>query len=314
MAVHTLKAVARTQGATAAVKDGSIAPDGIAFEFEEISPLPKAFRRMVRELAFDVCEMAFTTYLCAREHGKPFTALPVFLVRDFHHGAVVRRPDGPVHRPADLEGQRVAVNRGYTVTTGVWDRGILAEEHGVDLARVTWVTTGADHVAEYEPPGNVVAADEGVGPTDLLAAGEVAAAVGLKADDTGLVPVIDDPDAAALAALRRDGLYPINHLVVVRDDLLAAQPGLATALFRTFAEAKRGYVDQLRSGALGEPTAADRVLQRAMTVLDDPLPYGIEPNRAMIDKLLDYAVDQHILDRRPEVAELFVPETHDLVA
>jgi 4,5-dihydroxyphthalate decarboxylase len=314
MAVHTLKAVARTQGAIAAVKDGSVAPDDVAFEFEEVSPLPKAFRRMVRELAFDVCEMAFTTYLCAKEHGKPFTALPVFLVRDFHHGAVVRRSDGPVRHPKDLEGQRVAVNRGYTVTTGVWARGILADEHGIDLSRVTWVTTGADHVAEYEPPPNVVAADEGASPADLLAAGDVAAAVGIRADAADLVPVIDDPDEAALAALRREGLYPINHLVVVRDDLLGAHPGLAAGVFRAFAEAKRGYVERLRSGAVGEPTAGDRLLERVMTVLDDPLPYGIEPNRAMIDKLLDYAVDQQILRRRPAVAELFAPGTHELVA
>ena len=127
-----LRTVTRTQGNNAALKDGTVTPQGFAFEFEEVDPLIRAFRRMVRELEYDVCELAITTYLCAKEHGKPFTALPVFLVRGFHHGAILANTK-LVRGPMDLEGQRVGVNRGYTVTTGVWARGILAEEYGVDL-------------------------------------------------------------------------------------------------------------------------------------------------------------------------------------
>src|SRR5438552_8663388 len=125
-----LRTVTRTQGNNAALKDGTVTPQGFAFEFEEVDPLIRAFRRMVRELEYDVCELAITTYLCAKEHGKPFTALPVFLVRGFHHGATVAPPGVA---PKDLEGRRIGVSRGYTVTTGVWARGILAQEHGVDL-------------------------------------------------------------------------------------------------------------------------------------------------------------------------------------
>src|ERR671938_156708 len=101
---------------------------------------------MVREEKYDVTEMAFTTYLVAKEHGARFTALPIFLVRDFHHGAIVAREPGD---PKRLEGRRVGVNRGYTVTTGVWARGVLASEYGVDLERVTWVPSGDEHVTEY---------------------------------------------------------------------------------------------------------------------------------------------------------------------
>src|SRR5919206_398805 len=147
-----LTTVTRTSPLNEALKDGRVEPQGYAFRFEEVSPVTKAFRIMCRELAYDVCEMAATTYLVAREHGKPFTALPIFLTRGFHHRAVLAREPGD---PRSLEGERVGVNRGYTVTTGVWARGILATRYGVDLDSITWVRSDVEHVAEYEPPPNV---------------------------------------------------------------------------------------------------------------------------------------------------------------
>ena len=220
----TLTAVTRTQGATSALKDGTVKPAGFALEFEEVPVLIRAFRAMARSLAFDVSEMAFTTYLVAKAHGKPFTALPVFLVRGFHHGAVLRSAKADGMAPADLQGRRAGVNRGYTVTTGVWARGILADEYGVDLSRVTWVLSGDEHVAEYQPPPNVVPAAPGEDVPAMVASGELAAGIGIPADHPGLVPLIPDAAEAGYRALRDRGLYPINHVVVVRDDLLAAHP------------------------------------------------------------------------------------------
>jgi 4,5-dihydroxyphthalate decarboxylase len=314
MADITLRTVTRTQGATRALKDGSAGGQGFAFEFEEVPVLVDAFRRMVRGLEFDVSEMAFTTYLCAKAHGKPFTALPVFLVRGFHHGAIVRGgTTGAARVPRDLEGAAVGVNRGYTVTTGVWARGILADEHGVDLSRVTWVLSGDEHVAEYRPPANVVPMAEGGDLADMVAAGELAAGIGLARRED-LVPLIPDAGEAALDALRR-GFYPINHLVVVRDDVLAAHPGLAADVFGAFADAKRRYVDRLRAGAIAEPEPADQMYQRVMDITgEDPLPYGIAPNRAMIERLIRYAVSQQILDRPLAVESLFAESTHGLSA
>ena len=137
---RVLTTLTRTQGANLALKDGTVTPAGFSLKFEEIPVLVKGFRRMVRSLEFDVSEMALTTYLTAREHGVAFTALPVFLVRGFHHGAIRYNTRSGIRGPNDLEGRRVGVNRGYTVTTGVWARGILATEYGVDLGRVTWVS------------------------------------------------------------------------------------------------------------------------------------------------------------------------------
>jgi len=152
---RVLTTLTRTQGANLALKDGTVTPAGFSLKFEEIPVLVKGFRRMVRSLEFDVSEMALTTYLTAREHGVAFTALPVFLVRGFHHGAIRYNTRSGIRGPNDLEGRRVGVNRGYTVTTGVWARGILATEYGVDLGRVTWVLSGDEHVQSYMPPANV---------------------------------------------------------------------------------------------------------------------------------------------------------------
>ena len=308
-----LKTVTRTQGNNAALKDGTVVPHGFSFEFEEVPVLIHAFRRMVRELEFDVCEMAITTYLCAKAFGKRFTALPVFLVRGFHHGAIVVDTKSGIREPKDLEGRRVGVNRGYTVTTGVWARGILARDYGVDLDRVTWVLSGDEHVAEYRPPVNVVAMDPGGDLGSMLASGELAAAIGIETDDPDVVPLIPDPAEAGFGALERRGLYPINHLVVVKDELLETNPELAPAVFQAFAEAKNRYVDRLRAGAIEAPTATDRMYARVLEITgSDPLPYGVEPNRAVIEELLDHAVSQRILERRPDVDSLFAESTVEL--
>ncbi|MGH3366548.1 MAG: hypothetical protein ACRDOY_05040 [Nocardioidaceae bacterium] len=315
MTAPLLSTVTRTQGSNRALKDRTVTPEGFGLDFVEVRVLVDAFRRMVRGLEFDVSEMAFTTYLCARSHGKRFTALPVFLVRGFHHGAVVRSARAGITHPKELEGRRVGVNRGYTVTTGVWARAVLQREYGVDLDQITWVLSGDEHVAEYQPPRNVVPMPSGATLDGMLLDGELAAVVGAQIDHPDVVPLLPDPTAAAFDALRSRDWYPINHLVVVRDDLLAAHPQLAPALFEAFAEAKDRYVQRLRAGAIEQPTPTDEMYRQVMEVTgQDPLPYGIEPNRAMIEELLDQAVQQRILAAPPPVEPLFAPGTQHLVA
>jgi 4,5-dihydroxyphthalate decarboxylase len=310
-----LKTVTRTQGNNRALKDGRVTPGGVDFDFEEVPVLVDAFRRMVRGTEFDVCEMAITTYLCAKAYGKPFTALPIFLVRGFHHGAISTHTAAGLLSPRDLEGRRVGVSRGYTVTTGVWARGILAAEYGVDLDKVTWVLSGDEHVAEYCPPANVVSAPDGTTQDGLLASGDLAAAIGADSADPAVTPLIPNATEAGFDALRRRGHYPINHLVVVRDDLLAAQPDLAVAIFDAFATAKHRYVADLRADAVESPTKVDLMHREVMRITgDDPLPYGIGPNRAVIEELVEHAVSQHILTDRPVIENLFAAATRDVVA
>lgn len=310
-----LTIVTRTQGANRALKDGRVRPETVELDFVEVPVLVDAFRRMVRQLEFDVCEMAVTTYLCARSFGAAFTALPVFLWRGLHHGAIQTHPAAGVSAPGDLEGRRVGVNRGYTVTTGVWARGILADEHGVDLERVTWVLSGDEHVAQYRPPANVVPAPEGQSLAELLAAGDLAAVIGADIASPEVTPLITDPERAAMDALARRGFYPINHLVVVRDDVLHTTPGVAADLFDAFAEAKRLYVDELGRADEGSLTGSDRLNRAIMGVVGgDPLPYGLAPNRDMLEKLLDYAIAQRILTERPPLESLFAEGTGALSA
>jgi 4,5-dihydroxyphthalate decarboxylase len=313
MAALRLRAVSRTQGNNQALKTGAVTPEGYELAFEEVSPLVHEFRRMVRESAYDVCEMAFTTYLAAKAAGKPFTALPVFLVRGLHHGAIVCPAGSALRGPAELEGSRVGVNRGYTVTTGVWARAILAAEHGLDLERVTWVRSGDEHVAEWRPPANVVQLEAGGDLGDAVAAGDLAAAVGITANRADLRPALPAAGDAGIAALRDRGFYPINHLVVVRDDLLTEHPDLAPALFDAFAAAKNRYVDRLAAGAIDDPTPTDQLYRQVMDVTgSSPLPYGIAPNRTMIDALIGHAVAQHVLDQPPAIEDLFAAGTHEL--
>ena len=312
MSQPELTTVTRLQGNNAALKNGSVTLQGVTLRFEEISVLVHAFRRMVRELEFDVCEMALTTYLCAREHGVKFTALPVFLVRAFHHGAILHNANIPVLDPKDLEGKRVGVNRGYTVTTGVWARSILQEEYGVDLSKVTWVLSGDEHVEAYRPPPNVVSIAEGETIEEQLDSGKLAAAINIKADNPKFETLVKDPTEAGLAAYQVRGHYPINHLIAVRDDVLEAHPGLAVVLFDAFVESKNLYLNKLRNGALENPDAMDTLYMRILELGGDPLPYGIEPNRSVLEKLIGHALTQKILTRPVEVESLFAPATRAL--
>ena len=298
-----LKTALVTRGHTKALKDGTVKPRSFDFEFEEVPTIINAFRRMVRGLEFDISEMAITTYLCARAYGKAFTAIPVFPMRAFHHGAILHNVKAGIRNPKDLEGQRVGVNRGYTVTTGVWARSILQHQYGVDLNRITWVLSGDEHVAEYQPPANVVPIAKGKKMEDMLITGEIPAAIGVQVDSPDVKPLIENAREAGFDALRQRGLYPINHTVVVSNDVLAAHPGVASDAFTAFSDAKRLYIARLEAGVT--ENADDEFFKRVMDVIGDPLPYGIEPNRRMLEAIIGHAVEQGIIPRRVLVEDIF---------
>src|SRR5258708_468122 len=314
MADLKLKTVTRTQGNNEALKDGRVRPRGFEFDFVEVDPLIDAFRRMVRAREFDLYEMASTTYITARAHGKRIAGLPIFLMRAFHHGAVKYNVKSGITTPKDLEGRKVGVNRGYNVTTGLWARSVLQHQYGVDLDRITWVLSGDEHVAEFRPPANVVPIEKGRKMADMVASGELAAAIGVESDHPDVKPLIADAKATALEALRDHGHYPINHLMVVKDDVLEAHPELGPDLFEAFSAAKRLYVERLKTGKIEKPTAADELHKRVMQITGrDPLPYGIGPNRGALEELIASAREQKIITRPTTIEELFPGNTHSLV-
>jgi 4,5-dihydroxyphthalate decarboxylase len=314
MAAGVLKIAFRPLGHTVPLKDGSIKPQGFEISYVDVPVLIQAFRRMVRDLEFDVCELAFTTYICAKAYGKAFTAIPVFPARMFHHGAILYNTGAGIRTPKDLEGNLVGVHRGYTVTTGVWARSILQHEYGVDLGKITWLLSGDEHVEEFRPPANVVPVEQGRKLEDLLISGEIPAAVNVDVDHPDVKCLIPNAKEAGFEALRARGHYPINHTVVVKDELLKAHPTLAVDLFHAFVEAKRAYVERLQNDQIAQPSKTDEMYKRVMEITGrDPLPYGVGPNRKMIEAVIQYAQEQNILRRPLTMEELFAPGTLDLV-
>lgn len=313
-----LKIAIATYGHTAAFKNGSIPAGGIRTDFIEVTPIIAAFRRMVRDLEFDVCEMASATYMIAREAGLPVRALPVFTYRRFHHSGFVCRPDAGIRTPRDLEGKRVGV-RAWSVTTGIWTRGILQNEHGVDLSKITWVVDDEEHVQSLQLPPNVVKAPAGRSLSDLMAGGELHAAF---TDNAGLgrsgppqagwlgakLPesyVELFPDAARLEAewFRKTGIYPVHSLIVIKDALLERHPWIAKNLFDALLQAKEHYLRQLQTG---EPVSdRDDHYRKLAAVVGDPLPYGVGNNRLAIEALIRYSHQQGLLRKPESVEELF---------
>ena len=295
----------------AALKEGRVKPEGIDLEFVQVVPQIAAFRRMVRNHEFDICELAPTTYLIARALGAPFVALPIFLMRHFHHNGILIRPDAGIAGPKDLEGKKMGV-RAYSVTTGVWTRGLLQDEYDVDHSKIIWVVDDEEHVQELKLPPNVVHAPEGVSLSDMMASGEIQAGlagnagVGRAGSPTGGTwkqVEADYPElflnAHELEAewYNRTGIYPMHGTIVVKDAVLEENPWVARSLFDAFVEAKREWLPKLHSGEAN--SAKDRKYrEQAKIVGDDPLPYGMKPNMPTIRAL------QHTAHRQGLTPEL----------
>ncbi|MGO8920459.1 MAG: ABC transporter substrate-binding protein [Stellaceae bacterium] len=292
-----------TSGLTKPLKEGAV-DCGRPLDFVAVEQIVPLMRRMVRRLEFDICEMAFTTYLCARAAGKPITAIPVFVTRNFHHWAAFQNVNAGLRSPRDLEGRTVAVNRGYTVTTGLWVRGILAHEYGVDLRKVTWAPTDDEHVQEYQAPANVTYKFRGRPVAELLLSGEAVAAVGdVRSDAPEITPLIADARESGFAWFRKTGIYPINHTVVVKDEVLAAEPGLARALVAGFVAAKAAYLARLDEGRDLGP--ADDSVRRLAAVVGDPFPFGVAANRPALETIVRYAVEQQVMPAALRPEQLF---------
>jgi 4,5-dihydroxyphthalate decarboxylase len=309
----TLNMPTRDYGLMRQMKTVSVLNDDINIEYPAFEDILVAVRRMVREMPFDICEMPFTTYICAKDYGKKFTALPVFLTRNFHHWAIFCSTKAGIETPKDLEGKTVGVSRGYTVTTGVWARGILAREYGVDLSKIRWAATDDEHVEEFKQLPNVDYGFMGRDLKEMFRSGEIVAAVGaLDGDVADVKPLIPDAVEAGFASYRKFGIYPVNHAVVIRDELLEEYPTLAADLFHALKTSKDAYFANLdRSGDLSAEDALTVQLEKGLG--GDPFPYGIEPNRKGLEALTENAFGQNITSRKYSVEELFAAGTLELV-
>jgi 4,5-dihydroxyphthalate decarboxylase len=259
------------------IKNGTIPVAEADLTFPEIEPIHRAFAPMVRELRYDFSEMAIATFLQAREVGKPISLLPVVLVGDFHHRSLAQLPDRGLAGPRDLIGGRVGV-RSYTQTTGLWVRGVLKEDFGVEADQITWVTTEGPHVAEYIEPPYVERTQRAL--VDLLRDGDIDAV--MPAPDLATIPVIPDPAEAARAWENRHHTIPINHMLTVRSELIDADPDAVRGLYQAFTEA----IDETRA--------------------EGAITYGL--NDALVsavDIAIRYGTEQDLLRKPVTVDEVF---------
>jgi 4,5-dihydroxyphthalate decarboxylase len=316
-----LKIAIAEYGHTRGVTSGEIPVEGVDLDFVKVVPIIGAFRRMVRDVEFDICEMAPTTYMIARALGAPYIALPIFLMRRFHHGGFVVRPDSGIKVPKDLEGKKVGV-RAYSVTTGVWTRGIFINEYDLDSSKVTWVVDDEEHVTALKLPSNVVHTAEGQSLQSMMKAGEIQAGFSGPAGVGRSGPPISGWDKAAPVAadtypelianvenveanwFKTTGIYPIHGLIVVKDEVLSRNPKLARAMMDAFVKAKQPYLEQLKAGQGDTPE--DNRYRKFLSLMNDPLPYGMAANRASIEALVTYSLQQKLIPSRPELNRVFV--------
>jgi 4,5-dihydroxyphthalate decarboxylase len=252
-----------------------------------VKPLYQAFKPMVREHAYDASEIALATYFQAKEHNKGLTLLPAAMLARFQHGTMLFNADRGKLSPFDLPGKRIGV-RSYSQTTGVWIRGILENDYGIDLSGVQWVTFEDGHVAEARDPPGVIRAHTDRDITDMLIAGELDTAIYGAAlpKDPRLQSVIPDPDDAARAWYDKHGLVPVNHMVVVTDELARSNPKAVAELYRLLEKGRK---------AAGVPAAGQL----------DTAPFGRDANRRCLDLLISYCAQQKLISRRLNFAELW---------
>jgi 4,5-dihydroxyphthalate decarboxylase len=275
VSARRLKTLLGDHPVTEAIKQGRIATEGLAFDFADVKVPHTAFKRVVRDLEFDVAELAIMTFLLAKAHGKPLKLLPAVLTARLQHPFIVYNAErGPLD-PGRLEGRRVG-QRSYSVTTATWIRGILAEDYGVDLARVRWVTFEEPHVAEFRDPPNVERAPAGKDITAILLAGELdAAIVGEAPKDARIRTLIPDPAAAGESWKRRHGAIQINHMVAAKQDCDRAEE-----VYRLLVESRQAAANPQMN------------------------PFGVEENRRNLETAIDCVYRQHMIPHRFSVEEL----------
>jgi 4,5-dihydroxyphthalate decarboxylase len=276
------------------LKRGEIQSSIVQFDFDDVEEASDHFKPMVRELVYDCGELAIVTYLQARAYNKALVLLPFVVTGNFHHKSIAYNAEKGELTPADLTGRRVGV-RTYSQTTGVWVRGVLQNEYGVELDRVTWITFDDSHLAEYGDPPNCQRAPKGKKLVDMLLNREVDAALlgSNMPKDPRLKTLIPDADAAALAWSKKYGATPINHMYVVKQSLCQARPDVVREIYRML----------LASRAVGSQPAPGSL---------NMMPSGVEANRRALELVIDYALQQKVIPRKFTVDELFDDTTRVL--
>ena len=310
---------------TRPLAEGRIRPDGVDLTCLSL-PVEETFFRMMRHREFDVAELSLSSYvisLCREE--APFVAIPVFPSRSFRHSCIYVHAGSGIRTPQDLVGKRVGSPE-FQLTACVWIRGILAEDHGVPIDSVTYVTGGQEEPGRREkldldlPPSIRL---ERIGPTDTLAAmldrGQIDAlytprtpSTFRRGDGSHVTRLFEDYPHVEREYFRRTGIFPIMHVIAIRRDRYERDRWIAQSLQKAFAAAQREtYADLSETAAFKTmlPWLTAHVEETRRDMGDDFWPYGLERNRHTLDTFLRYAYTQGLATRRLTPEELFAPET-----
>jgi len=262
---------------TAALKKGAIKSDSVALDFADYSPTHKGFKPMVREQAFDVSELAIVTYLMAKSVGKPMVLLPDVVVARSQHGYALYNAKHGALKPTDLNGKRVGI-RSFTTTTGAWLRGILANDYGVDLNSIDWVTFEDAHVAEFKDTTKHAGAGKQI--VQMLVDGELDAILGENAAHPDLKPLFSDTEAEEKAWFARHGVKPINHMVVVSRSLSEKHPDAVREVHQLLRESAKASRDA--------PSFSGDEIRRSLELITHYLAQqGLIPRAFTVDELFD---------------------------
>ncbi|RUN77003.1 phosphate ABC transporter substrate-binding protein [Sphingomonas sp. TF3] len=284
-ATTTLKTNLAEYPVTKSIRDGRVSSDMVTLDICGPDQAHNGFKAMLRENAYDCGELAIVTLLQAKAFGKPFVALPIPISGRFQHHCAGFNKELFDLKPKDIEGKRVGV-RSYAQTTGLWIRGILQHEYGVDLDKVTWCTVGEGHLLEYSDPANCERLPKGSDIGQMMLDGELVATLqGVDLPkDPRVAYLVPEPFEAAKAWYARDGVVPINHMFVVHEDLTRTRPDVVKEIYRMLVESRK-----LTEG--GVPAIFP--------------PVGFEENRKGIQLASDWAFEQKFIPRRISADELF---------
>ncbi len=310
-----------------ALMEGDVRPDGIDLICRDLDP-EAIHPRMLRDREFDVSEMGLTFYLgTLAQADPPFLAIPVFTSRGFRHGTIYVNAESGIEKPEDLIGRTVGEQRAYGHDAGMWSKGILSDEYGVRADRMSYVIGGVNnpvpnsHWLPHAPPPHVkvqyLGSDRTLAP--MIESGEIAAlfaATQPRGFGNGKIRQLF-PDHVAMERdyFRRTSIHPIMHTVVIKREIVRANPWVPRALYDAFREAKRRHDEYYRSIA----TKMHRVLtlcwatelyaENRKLMGDDAWPYGVAANRKPLETALRYHHEQGMSKRRFSAEEIFAPET-----
>jgi 4,5-dihydroxyphthalate decarboxylase len=296
------------------LEERHIEPEGLSLDFQPEMTNPVRHTAMVRDLAFDVCELNVCTYLIARDQGAPITALPIFLFRKFRHGNIFVHADGGIQAPADLVGKKIAVPN-MQPASNVWLNGILQDSYGVKLRDIVWVTERDEDVGFTLPADlRIERAPAGKTAIALLLAGDVAAVMmpqtppAMIKGDRRIRRLFPNYVALEQAYYRETGLFPIMHVTAVKTELLGAHPWIAASLMQAFEAAKQAAYKRYSNVRI-VPLAwfgAHWEEERDIFGDNDPWAYGLgEANTRNLETVIRYSHEQGLIRSRPAVKDLF---------